>query len=173
MEEKLCLQDALYLSYVKEMEGPFEEENKYLKELMIIIYKDPSRGVWEGREGLVNIGNIRNIGMRTGRIQDIIDDKRGLYFGKNSGKQGHKIWWMLCCWVLVVGTILGAKFQRFAVCKTGLLAPCGSCYMIHAGHAGQLPSLPPLFLLYHILCQFFTLFPWKYSLECIVTIKAT
>lgn len=31
MEGKLCLQDSLYLSYVKEMEGPFEEENKCSK----------------------------------------------------------------------------------------------------------------------------------------------
>lgn len=59
---------CLYLSSVKELEGPFEEENKCSKEVMIIIYKDPSRRVWEGREGLVNTGNICNMEMRIGKI---------------------------------------------------------------------------------------------------------
>lgn len=61
MEGKWCLRDT--------KEGNFEEEDKNIKDLMIVGCKDPSGRVWEGREGLGNKGNIRSsMGMRVGRI---------------------------------------------------------------------------------------------------------
>ena len=44
IEGKLCLQDILGISYVKKIEGTFEEKDEDTKELMIIGYKDLSGG---------------------------------------------------------------------------------------------------------------------------------